>query len=120
MKQAMERITVKGDGRGFVDVTATLAQWVGASGVRSGLLTAFVPHTSASLLKSVRFSRGTDLQFRLEVFNLFNRPNFGLPSGAVFSAGAVAGTGVVNPTYGRIISTRTTSRQIQLAARLLF
>jgi carboxypeptidase family protein len=77
-------------------------------------------NVDASLLKSVRFNRGTDLQFRLEVFNLFNRPNFGLPSGAVFSAGAVAGTGVVNPTYGRIISTRTTSRQIQLGLKLSF
>jgi hypothetical protein len=43
-----------------------------------------------------------------------------LPSGAVFSAGAVAGTGVVNPTYGRIISTRTTSRQIQIGLKLSF
>ncbi len=77
-------------------------------------------NVDASLLKTVRIAGSTTIQFRAEVFNLFNRPNFGLPGGAVFSQGAIAGTGVVTPTYGRITSTRTTSRQIQLGFKLLF
>ena len=32
------------------DFTAQVAQWVGSCGLRSGLLTAFVQHTSASLV----------------------------------------------------------------------
>ena len=50
MKQAVERLTVPGSGRGLTDITAELSQWVGATGIRIGMLTAFVPHTSASIL----------------------------------------------------------------------
>lgn len=37
-------------GPGFTDFTAQAARWVGGSGVREGLLTLFVRHTSCSLL----------------------------------------------------------------------
>jgi secondary thiamine-phosphate synthase enzyme len=37
-------------GRGLTDITARIAGWVAESGMRTGLLTAFVRHTSASLL----------------------------------------------------------------------
>jgi len=73
-----------------------------------------------ALLKGVKFSEDKTVQFRAEVFNVPNHPNFALPGGAVFSQGAVAGTGNVNPTYGRITSTRTTSRQVQLGVKLIF
>jgi secondary thiamine-phosphate synthase enzyme len=42
-------LTVETRGRGFLDITAALVQWVAASGVQTGLLTVFVRHTSASL-----------------------------------------------------------------------
>ena len=77
-------------------------------------------NVDASVLKTTKIVEGVTIQFRAEVFNLFNRANFGLPAGAVFAQGAVAGTGVVSPTYGRITSTRTTSRQIQIGFKLLF
>ncbi len=50
MRQAVERLTVPGSGRGLADVTQALGKWVGETGIRAGLLTVFVPHTSASIL----------------------------------------------------------------------
>ena len=50
MTQFTHRISVPTRGKGLYDFTAQVAQWVGACGIRSGLLTAFVQHTSASLV----------------------------------------------------------------------
>ena len=50
MKQAVDRLTVPGSGRGLTDITAPLGKWLAATGIRAGMLTAFVPHTSASIL----------------------------------------------------------------------
>jgi hypothetical protein len=77
-------------------------------------------NVDAALLKTVALPSGRSIQLRGEVFNVLNRANFGAPSGAVFSQGAVAGTGVINPNVGRITSTRTTSRQVQLAVKFMF
>ncbi|MDR3741365.1 MAG: carboxypeptidase-like regulatory domain-containing protein [Terracidiphilus sp.] len=56
------------------------------------------------------------LQLRAEVFNALNRANFQTPSEVVYTS-ATAG---ISPTAGVITSTTTTSRQIQLGAKLLF
>ncbi len=37
-------------GRGFVDITPRVEQWVRASGIVDGVLTLFIRHTSASLV----------------------------------------------------------------------
>ncbi|MFZ5540456.1 MAG: secondary thiamine-phosphate synthase enzyme YjbQ [Pseudomonadota bacterium] len=50
MKQAHATLTVQTPGRGLVDITRRVADWVRASGVRTGLLTLFIRHTSAGLL----------------------------------------------------------------------
>ena len=57
----------------------------------------------------------TEVQLRFETFNLFNRPNFGIPSRAVFDR-----QGRSIAAAGRITSTSTSSRQIQVGLKLLF
>ena len=59
-----------------------------------------------------------NLQLRLEAFNLFNRANFAAPALTAF-AGA-ADNEVPLSTFGRIRSTVTSSRQIQLGLRVSF
>lgn len=49
LSQVTERIRVRTQGAGLVDVTAALRSFVAGSGLRTGLLTVFLRHTSASL-----------------------------------------------------------------------
>ena len=49
MVQANDVLTVPTRGKGFVELTRALAGWLDSFGAESGLLTAFVSHTSASL-----------------------------------------------------------------------
>jgi hypothetical protein len=75
----------------------------------------------ASLVKSFGLGGTRTLQVRIEAFNLPNRPNFAIPSGRIAFTGVnPAGAPIVAPTWGRITSTVTTSRQIQLGAKLTF
>jgi outer membrane receptor protein involved in Fe transport len=74
-----------------------------------------------SLVKSFELGEGRRLQFRAEAFNLPNHPNFAVPSGrTAFTGVAADGSPIVAPTWGRITSTVTTSRQIQLGLKLSF
>src|SRR5512147_1069716 len=50
MRQAHARLVIDTRGRGLTDITGRIERWVGDSGLRDGLLTVFVRHTSASLL----------------------------------------------------------------------
>ena len=63
------------------------------------------------------------VQFRAEIFNIVNRPNFSIPSGTSFS-GSTTDAGpyseLPSATAGQISSTLTTSRQIQFALKLIF
>jgi hypothetical protein len=74
-----------------------------------------------SLAKAARWGRlGSNgrLEFRLEAFNVLNRANFGTPELRAF-----AGTAPVEvplATFGRISTTVTSSRQIQLGVRAIF
>ncbi len=64
--------------------------------------------------KSFALGERADLQFRTEVFNIFNRANFGAPALATFSRGRPSGS------FGRIDTTTGTSRQIQFALKIVF
>ena len=66
-----------------------------------------------SIFKNVEIGTGR-VQFRLETFNMFNRANFGTPDMTVFI------NEQPNPTAGRITTTRTPARQMQLALRWVF
>jgi hypothetical protein len=85
---------------------------------RNTLITPGLANFDFAMLKNVPvrpLGESGQLQFRAEVFNLFNRANFGLPANSLFDR-----FGVRTPTAGQITTTRTTSRQIQLALRLTF
>ena len=63
-------------------------------------------------------SRRGQLEFRVEAFNIFNRANFGIPSLLAFT-GAADNEAPLS-TFGRIRTTVTSSRQIQLGLRANF
>lgn len=50
MRQCFHEITVPTRGKGLYAFTPGVREWVRASGVRQGLLTLYIRHTSASLL----------------------------------------------------------------------
>jgi hypothetical protein len=77
--------------------------------------------TNVSLVKNAKVGAlggGGQLQLRLELFNLFNRPNFATPDRVVFAAAAADESPL--STAGRITRTVTSSRQVQLGAKILF
>lgn len=67
-----------------------------------------------SLLKDTAIHEGMSVEFRAEFFNLLNRANFNTPNLVAFTPAGVS------PTAGLVTSTATTSRQIQLALKLLW
>jgi secondary thiamine-phosphate synthase enzyme len=50
MRQATRTLEVQTSGKGLFEITSAVRQWVRAEQVRTGLLTVFCRHTSASLL----------------------------------------------------------------------
>lgn len=50
MRQVFHQITVTARGKGLVAFTPQVRDWVETSGIRQGLLTLYIRHTSASLL----------------------------------------------------------------------
>jgi hypothetical protein len=73
-----------------------------------------------ALVKAFAFG-GRRLEFRAECFNLPNHANFAVPSGlTAFTGVAADGSPIIAPTWGRITSTATTSRQIQLGIKATF
>src|SRR5262245_51851588 len=70
-----------------------------------------------SIGKSFDLGENRRLQFRTELFNAPNHPNFAVPSGVIaFTSAASA----VSPTWGRITSTVTQARQIQFGLKLTY
>lgn len=49
LRQAATSIIIDTKGRGLRDITEDVQAWIASSGIREGLLTLFVRHTSASL-----------------------------------------------------------------------
>jgi hypothetical protein len=72
--------------------------------------------TDLSLTKLFSVTERLNLQFRTEVFNVFNHTNFNAPNPVVYAAA----TGGPSSTAGVITSTTTTSRQIQFGLKLLW
>ena len=49
MRQAHGEVVVATRNKGFYNITRDIGRWVAGQGIRSGLLTVFIQHTSASL-----------------------------------------------------------------------
>lgn len=73
-------------------------------------------------VKNTKFTRllgdSGSLQIRVEAFNLFNRANFAPPALTAFAG--TAATEAPLATFGRIRSTVTSARQVQLGLRVVF
>lgn len=50
MRIAHHRFEIASSGQGLYEITAPVLRWVAAQGMAAGLLTVYLPHTSASLL----------------------------------------------------------------------
>ncbi|MDP1568717.1 MAG: TonB-dependent receptor [Vicinamibacterales bacterium] len=74
-----------------------------------------------SLVKDVRlpaFGPGGRAELRVEMFNVFNRANFGIPALTAFAG--VADNEAPLASFGRIRNTITSARQVQLGVRVRF
>jgi carboxypeptidase family protein/TonB-dependent receptor-like protein len=117
--------TVRPDQVGPIRIIGTVAEWFDTSAFaavnrfgnldRNVVIGPSFINADLSVMKTFSMAGGTRVQLRADVFDVFNRPNFGSP-------GNVVGT----PTFGKISRTRFptgeagSSRQIQLVAKLLF
>ena len=66
LRQSQTTLAFETTGRGLVEITRPVADWTAASGMKSGLLTLFVRHTSASLI--VQENADPDVRGDLERF----------------------------------------------------
>jgi len=90
---------------------------LGTSG-RNGLIGPGLIEMDFSLFKNIpipRISESFKAQFRTEMFNVFNRPNFTSPND---NRVIMDSTGATIPNAGVFTLTNTTSRQIQFALKL--
>ncbi len=71
-----------------------------------------------SAVRRIPLRRGARLDVRMEVFNLFNRANFSVPTLIAFAG--VAPNEAPLATFGRVRSTVTSARQMQIGVRLAF
>jgi secondary thiamine-phosphate synthase enzyme len=69
MQQFTQQISIKAHGRRLYDITPQVLNWANALGLKTGLLTLYIQHTSASLLINENYD--SDVLVDMEAF--FNR-----------------------------------------------
>jgi hypothetical protein len=114
---------VTGDPDRWFDPAAFVLQPIGTLGNtgRNDLIGPDLKTVDLAFTKAVPWSSlgsGGRVELRAEIFNLFNRVNFGPPSLVAFS-----GTGTETaplPSFGQIRTTITSARQMQLGVRVVF
>lgn len=79
-----------------------------------------VKDTAAKFLRE-----GSTVEFRAEIFNILNHPNFGMPNSTIFKGTISSKTlgpfsAAPNGTAGQITSVSGSPRQVQLALKLIF
>src|SRR3989454_488951 len=111
---------ITGDPNHWFDTSAFVLQPRGTLGntPRNFLRGPGFANADVSLVKNQALAGTARLQFRLEVFNVFNRANFAVPTRPVF-AGATENEAPL-ATAGQILRTVNSSRQVQLGVKVLF
>lgn len=69
MQQFTQQISIEAHGRKLYDITPQVLQWANALGLKTGLLTIYIQHTSASILINENYD--ADVLVDMEAF--FNR-----------------------------------------------
>ncbi|HLI84881.1 MAG TPA: TonB-dependent receptor [Bryobacteraceae bacterium] len=95
---------------------------------RNALIGPGYVETDLGVMKDTKITERVSIQFRAELFNLFNHPNFNYPVTSVFSAGSAATNYLATPnaTAGQITSLvgsgglSNVARQTQFSLKLLF
>jgi hypothetical protein len=82
---------------------------------KGSVITPGLAKVDLSVFKTFTFAESHRVQFRLELFNLFNRANFATPEMTL-----ILPDGSINPEAGQITSLRTSARQAQLGLRWVF
>lgn len=74
-----------------------------------------------ALLKTTKIREDVTLQFRAEVFNIFNHTNLSLPIASIFT-GSVSPTATYtySSTAGNIYTAAVPSRELQFGLKLIF
>jgi hypothetical protein len=110
---AAKCVPFSGDGN---PVPGTCANLLGNSG-RNSVYGPGLIDFDFSMIKDTKVSERLNVQFRAEIFNIFNRTNFNPPlaNNTLFDQG-----GVPNPAAGLLDSTSTSSREVQFALKLIF
>lgn len=70
--------------------------------------------------KTTRVTEKLSVEFRIEAFNLFNHPNFGIPGQLLYTGADQNGNGIANPSAGQITATVGSARQLQFALKVRF
>jgi hypothetical protein len=114
---------VTGGPEHWFDPTAFQLQPAGQLGnlKRGSLVGPDLKVVDLALVKRVpvsRFGPAGSVELRVEAFNVFNRANYGIPSLIAFAG--VAPTETPVPTFGRIRTTTTPARQVQVGVRVVF
>ena len=101
----------------YFDVSQFVPSTLGFFGnaPKGSIITPGLAKVDLSVIKTSTFLTSQRLQLRFEVFNLFNRANFGTPNMVL-----VLPDGTINEEAGRITSLRTPARQLQLGLRWVF
>ncbi len=90
---------------------------------RNALIGAKLYNFDMALTKHTAITERLHSEFRVEAFNLFNRTNFAPPEAAnraIYTGVDANGNPVLNPTFGQVTRTATSSRQIQFGLKFLW
>lgn len=109
--QATDLARGEQDPERFFNTAAYVLQPFGSFGTagRNTIMGPGIISWDFSLIKHFRFTESRWLEFRFEAFNFPNHPNWGPPN-----------TTFVSPDFGKVRSTRTSMRELQLGLKLNF